>query len=206
MNKLYIMGSGGHGAVVAEIAQALGYEVAGFIDDNPARTGAVVLSWKVIGTRNEVPAGASLALGIGDNSARLKMLDYAESSGYDLPVLVHPSAVVSPSARLGAGTVVMAQAVVTARTETGRACILNTACSVDHDCVVGECVHIAPGVRLCGGVTVGDGTLIGVGSAVIPSINIGAGCTVGGGSVVVDDIPDRVRTYGNPARIRSAEK
>jgi len=202
MSELYIYGAGGHGAVVAEIAAELGYVVVGFIDDDPERADATVLSWRVLGGRACIPRGANVALGIGNNEARGGLVDQARDLGWDLPVLVHPSAVISPSATLGAGTVAMPQVVVNARTRIGSGCILNTACSVDHDSRVGEVSHIAPGVRIAGGVTIGDHALIGIGSCIRPGIVVGSGCVIGAGSVVVSDVADGATLFGNPATKR----
>lgn len=200
---IYIIGGGGHGSVVAEIASALGYDMAGFIDDDPSILGKEVLDWSIIGSRDCIPDGATVALGVGSNSIRMQLLREARLREWSLPVLVHPSAIVSGSAELGAGTVVMPQVVVNARARVGRGCILNTACSVDHDCFLGEAVHICPGARLAGGVSVGDGSMVGIGSCVKQCITIGARCTLGAGSVVVSDIEDDVTAFGNPARRRA---
>ncbi|MDH7602741.1 MAG: acetyltransferase [Armatimonadota bacterium] len=203
MKAIYIYGAGGHGAVVAEIAHLLGYDILGFVDDNSALTGKSVLDWKVLGTGDLIPDGATVALGIGDNVTRAALTQRARDRKWSLPVLVHPSAIISPSAVLGAGTVVMAQVAVNARARIGEACILNTSCSVDHDCSIGCAVHIAPGVRLAGSVTVGDRTLVGIGSCARPGVCIGCDCIIGAGSVVVCDIPDYCVAYGNPARPRA---
>ena len=197
--RLYIFGAGGHGVVIAELAAALGHEVAGFIDDNPTRVGARVLGWPVLGGIEAIPPGASVALGIGENASRREKLALAGQHGWALPVLIHPAAVISPSAELGAGTVVMALAAVNARARIGRGCILNTSCSVSHDCVLGDVVHISPGTHLAGTVTIGDNTLIGMGATILN----GANCTIGAGSVLVANLPDGVTAYGNPARIQN---
>jgi UDP-N-acetylbacillosamine N-acetyltransferase len=199
LKSIYIYGAGGHGAVVAEIAEILGYNIIGFADDDKGLKDRHVLHWKVLGTGESIPTGATVALGIGDNNVRSALLVRARSRAWQLPVLVHPSAVISPSATLGEGTVVMANVVVNARTRTGACCILNTACSVDHDCEIGEVVHIAPGVRLAGSVKVGDRTLVGIGSCARPGVSIGSDCVIGAGSVVVSDIPNGCVAYGNPA-------
>lgn len=202
MRELYIIGAGGHGAVVAELAAALEYRIGGFIDADPRLKDSTVLNWRVLGGLGRIPKRSMVAFGIGDNQARSALLREAVAQYWHLPVLIHPSAVVSPSAELGAGTVVMPQAVVNARSRTGLACILNTACSVDHDCILGNAVHIGPGAHLAGGVTVGDETLIGIGSEVRQGISIGSECILGAGSVVVSDFPDHVTAYGNPAHLR----
>lgn len=202
MNALFIYGAGGHGVVVAEIAAARGMAIAGFIDDNPARIGERVLDWTILGGSTLIPAGAPVALAIGDNHTRAALLALAQAQGWTLPVLAHPSAVISPSATLDAGTVVMPLVAVNARAHVGHACILNTGCSVDHDCRIGDVAHIAPGARLAGSVSIGAGTLFGVGSSARPGICVGAQCVVGVGSVVVADIPDGAVAFGNPARVR----
>lgn len=203
MKNIYVIGAGGHGAVVAEIADSLGWSITGFIDDDPAKAGATVLRWRVLGGRECVPDGAVVALGIGNNAWRAAMLEDADRHGWQLPVLVHLSAVISPSAELGAGTVVKAHTAVDARAVIGRGCVLNTGCSVGHDCRLEDGIHIAPGVRLAGDVVVGHGTLVGIGACARQGIVIGSECTIGAGSVVVADVAAGSTCYGNPARVRA---
>jgi UDP-N-acetylbacillosamine N-acetyltransferase len=203
MKELYVFGSGGHGAVVAEIADLLGYVIVGFLDDDASRTGTKVLNWSVLGGREAAPDGATVALGIGSNAVRAEIASYARTRGWETPTLAHPSAVISPSVELGPGTVVMALVAVNAHARVGRGCILNTSSSIDHDCVLGDFTHIAPGANLAGSVTVGEQSLIGVGSCVLPRVNIGSNCVIGAGSVVVSDCRDGITAFGNPARARA---
>ena len=122
--------------------------------------------------------------------------------GYDLPHVCGPGANLSPTARVGAGTILMPGATVNVESEIGDLVIINSNASVDHDGVVGCAAHIGPGAALAGEVTVGDRSFIATGSSVIPRRRIGADVVVGAGSVVVRDIPDGVVVYGNPARVR----
>ncbi len=199
---LYILGASGHGAVVAEIAMALGYRKIVFCDDDPAKIGQTILDCLIIGDRHAVPEEAEVVIAIGNNIIRNQVIDEAVKQEWVLPALIHPSAVISPSAKIHAGTVVMANSVVNARAGIGPGCILNTGSSVDHDCELGASVHIAPGVRLSGNVIVGELSMLGTGSCAIQGITIGSNSVVGAGSVVVRDIPDNVVAYGNPARVK----
>ena len=114
---------------------------------------------------------------------------------------IHPSAVISPSATLGEGTVVMAGAVINAETKVGCHCIINTKASIDHECVIEDYCHIAPGCTISGAVHIGEGTWIGVGATIIHGIKVGRNCFIGAGSVIVNDIPDNSKAYGVPCRV-----
>lgn len=204
-----IWGGGGHGKVVADVARACGFSVRGFIDADPAKLGVVVepggasvvtLQEDFVGSleREDRGAAAPVALAVGDNTARQRCASRVPD---DLLVtLVHPSAMVSPSAHIGSGTVVFPTAVVNAAAEVGKGCILNTGAVVEHDCRVGAAAHVSPGAVLAGGVTVGTRSWIGAGAVVLPGVVIGEDVTVGAGAVVLRDVPDGVTVVGNPAR------
>ena len=117
----------------------------------------------------EVNADASV-IAVGDNAKRrqIALENECMRPTWRYDIVIHPYAVVSPSARIGEGTVIMAGAVVQANARIGKHCIINTGASVDHDCVLGDYVHVAPGAHLCGHVEVGEGALIGAGVCVAP--------------------------------------
>jgi len=150
-----------------------------------------------------LPEGASLvALGIGNNSARIEHARSVMSASRDLlPVLVHPAATVSPSASLGGGTVVFAGAVINAAAVVELAVIVNTGAIVEHDCQVGDGTHLAPGSVLTGGVRVGSECLIGARAVVLPGVVVGDGAVVGAGAVVRNDVLPGVCVAGVPARV-----
>ena len=198
--EIYVFGAGGHAKVVADLARLQGWRVTAFVDSvDAARHGEPFAGAHV--SSSTPPVGAAV-VAFGDNAARLALAKRLAADGWWLPVLVHPSAVVSPSAKLGAGTVVMAQAVVQAEAMVGEACIVNTGAIVEHDCVLGDGVHLAPRACLCGTVVIGEQTFVGAGSVVREKMTIGARVQLGAGSVVVASLPDDVRAMGVPARVR----
>jgi UDP-N-acetylbacillosamine N-acetyltransferase len=203
---LLVFGCGGHGRVVADAALAAGLRVLGFADDDRSSRGDVVLGLPVSAIGIEEAAAlcnehsADLVLAIGDNRRRAHMFERALVLGLRMATIVHPSAIVAPTASVGAGTVVFARAVINPECRVGDDVIVNTAASLDHDNVIGTHAHISPGAVLGGTVTVGEGTHVGIGVCVRNNITIGAWSVIGAGAAVVSDIPDDVVAYGVPAR------
>lgn len=210
-DRLLILGGGGHGKVVADVARACGFQLAGFADADPAKLntqvepgGARVVALQeqaVAAARdgNRLPGGATgVALAIGDNRQRLRLAQVL--GGIPLPVLAHPRAVLSPGARVESGTVVLAAAVINTDAELGTAVIVNTAAVVEHDCRIGDGAHISPGAVLAGGVHVGERSWIGAGAVVIPGVRIGNDAVVGAGAVVIRDVQDGQTVVGCPAK------
>jgi UDP-perosamine 4-acetyltransferase len=212
-DSFLIWGAGGHGKVVADIARAGGGTVVGFVDRDPAKQGQVVepggalviiseaeLLALLANSRplSEVHGTTAIAIGIGDNVARITSLRRAP--GVSIPLLVHPSAAVSAWSLLGRGTVVFPLAVVNSATTVGEGVIVNSGAIIEHDCVVGDGAHIAPGSVLTGGVHVGARTTVGAGATVLPGLRIGSDAVVGAGAVVTRDVPDHATVAGNPAR------
>jgi len=195
MTKLFIIGAGGHGKVVADTAEAAGYSNINFLDKSwPSRTKNG--RWDIIGNPARLDGAVFCAVGSNDIRARIFKEYHLNGS----PALVHPSAVLSPTVTVGSGTLVVAGSIVNADTSIGRGAILNTACSVDHDCNIGDFVHISPGAHLAGDVHVGDGSWIGIGAVVREGVRIGRNVIVAAGAAVVSDIKDGVRVGGVPAR------
>lgn len=116
------------------------------------------------------------------------------------PVLAHPSAILSPSATIGAGTLIVAGSILNADARLGMGVILNTGASVDHDCEIGDFAHISPGARLAGGVRIGARSWIGIGAVVREGVTIGADVMVGAGAAVICDIADGTQVAGVPAK------
>ena len=202
MANTYLFGASGHGKVIKDILNANGVKVEAFIDDNlkvNECAGRTVL--------HEYTSLSPVIVSIGVNRIRKivveKLIANAKACNEDIEfaTAIHPSAVVSPSAKIGEGTVVMAGAVINADAVIGKHCIINTGATVDHDCMIGDYCHIAPGVNISGATHIDEGTWVGVGSCVIQCLHIGSNCMIGAGSVVVKDIPDNVVAYGNPCKV-----
>lgn len=193
MKKIYIYGASGHGLVVADIAMACGYEEIVFVDDDIKKG---FKTFEDIKENNHIP----IAFGIGDNKIRSILYKKAKKHGFILPVLIHPSSIISPSAKIEEATVVMPNVVINAKANIGKCTILNSSCVVEHECKIGDFVHISPKVALAGDVKIGDFTHVGIGSSVIQCLSIGKNCIIGGGSMVINNIENFKKFVGVPAK------
>jgi len=208
MEKIIVLGGGGHAKVVMDAILAAGkYEIAAVVD--PAlKKGSKLMGAEVAGEDEELAGLFSrglktCALGVGsvgDITARRDLYSIAKKMGFEFPALVHPRAFVSSFALLGEGTFVAAQAAVNPGAETGVCCLINTGAVVEHDCRLGDFVHVSPKAVLCGNVAVEQGAHIGAGATVIEGRRIGRNALVGAGSLVTGDIGPDSLWYGVPAR------
>lgn len=201
MNRLIVIGAGGHGKVISEIAYMNGYEEIFFMDD----TKVYEEDCNIIGTLNDVehlnPEEYDFIVAIGDNEIRKLIQKKLIANNFKLVVLIHPSAVVSTTAGIGRGTVIMANSVVGIGSVIGEGCIINTGATVDHDCKIEDYAHISPGVHLAGGVEIGEKSWIGIGSSIINNLKITNNCILGAGSVIINDISDSGTYVGTPAKL-----
>lgn len=200
MKTIYIVGAGGHGRVVADIARLNDYNDIRFLDDavNPDLKDRYVVAGTTQLLAQVSPGVAFIA--VGDNYVRERLFRQAEALGWQLPNLVYPKAVVADSVVLEKGIVVMAGAVVNPDAVIEEGCIINTGATVDHDDRIGAFSHISVGAHLAGTVQVGRHAWIGAGSVVKNNCRIAEGTVVGAGAVVVKNIEEAGVYIGVPAK------
>ena len=199
MNNLVIVGASGHGKVIADIAEKVGYTDIVFLDDNP--TVKLCGTYKVVGECKSALSykNADFIVAIGNAKIRRKIQSELVDMGLYIVSLIHPNAVIASNVEIGVGTVVMAGAVVNPYVKIGEGCIINTTASVDHDCLIGDYVHVSVGAHVAGTVTIQDNTWIGAGATVINNVEIVADCMIGAGAVVVKSITQSGIYLGVPA-------
>lgn len=205
-NRALIFGGGGHAKVIIETLRAVepAIELA-VIDDDCAKVLTAMLGVPVVGGRewmDENWPDAEVALAIGNNGARAAAASWLFKRDRSVVTVVHPSAIVSPSASVGEGTFLAPGCVINAEAVIGAHAIVNTAASIDHDCRIGAGAHIAPGAHLCGDVVIGERALIGAGAVVTPGVRVGMDAVIGAGATVVDHVEAGACVVGTPARSR----
>jgi UDP-perosamine 4-acetyltransferase len=203
--QVLLVGGGGHAAVALDsLRTEAEVEVVGFTDPDAGQGGC--LDAKALGDDSCWPAQFKagvrhVVIAVGDNRLREQLAKKAVAAGFILHTSVHRSASISPSCRLGAGTVVFAGAIVNARASIGSNVIINSGAIVEHDCVIDDNAHVAPGCTLAGNVIVGKRVLIGAGAAVIPGVRIEDDAVVGAGAIVIRNVANSQTVVGNPARV-----
>tara|TARA_R110001606_G_scaffold195473_2_gene343129 strand:+ start:12052 stop:12678 length:627 start_codon:yes stop_codon:yes gene_type:complete len=202
--ELAIVGASGHGKVIADIAELLGFTVKFYDDAYPSKTN--IEHWPIYGTGADLIAlnttnatPIDVVVAIGNNEIRQQKIKLLQQNNFNLVMLIHPTAIISQYATIAKGTVVFAGAIINAFAKVGVGCIINTSAVVEHDCTIGDFTHICPNVALAGGVVVGSKSWVGIGSQVKQLVSIGDNCLIGAGSTVVKNIPDNVTAFGSPA-------
>ncbi len=140
MPNLLILGAGGFGRMVYETAQATRqFDKVAMLDDasKDSRVIGKLIDYKYL--RKEYPCAVAA---FGDNKMRLYWTNQLLDADFVVPTIIHPSAVVSPSAMIGAGSFVMQRAVVSTNTGLGKACLVNSGAIIDHDTVLEEGTRI----------------------------------------------------------------
>ena len=195
--NLILVGAGGHARSCIDVVERQGqYQIAGLIGI-PDEVQTQPLGYAVIGTDCDLPELAKtyqyalITIGqIQTAEHRIRLYQQAIQFGFQLPIVISPTAHVSRQAALGAGSIIMHGAIVNTGARVGNNCIINTRALIEHDTIVEDHCHISTGALLNGDVTVGAGSFIGSGSIIKEGVAIGKGCLVGMGLTVRHNLSD----------------
>lgn len=146
--RLIILGAGGHGKVVADLAKQTGkYKEIFFLDDNSQEAEVLGKCFQYLEFQS---ADTEMYPAFGNNTVRIQWENKLLEAGISLAKIIHPLAYVSPLAEVAPGCVIMPYAVVNTGTKIKKACIINIGAMVDHDCILEEGCHLAPGAIVKG--------------------------------------------------------
>ena len=204
MSKIVLIGGGGHCKSVIDVVKNLDYYDEIVITDPLIEVGNKINGCEVLGSddclynlRNNGYKYAFITVGsVGSNNVRKMLMEKIKSFGFELPVIIDPSAVVARSSRIEEGTFIGKNVVINSDVIIGANSIINTASIIEHDCVIGNFTHVSVGAIICGGCNIGDCSFIGAGTTVIQGINIGDNVTIGANSTVLNDVENNLKRYG----------
>ncbi len=208
MSSIAIFGAGGHSKVMIDVAELLGIPVAGHVVAANEKVGS--LKYPVLGVDSDLKKlGIKRGvIAIGDIHIRRKLTEQilAAVPGFEFVNLIHPSAIIAKSVKIGIGAQILAGVVINPSAVIGNHCIINTRASIDHDTIIENFCVVSPGVTIGGYSKIGTRTTLGLGASVIHNITIGSDSFIGAGSVVVRDLPSGVVAYGVPCRPQRKSK
>jgi len=193
MNKnIAIIGAGGHGKVVGEIALLNQYKVINFFDDkvNDIKKFPFTIFGSLDYLKDHLKDYDAYFVAIGENRIRSNIIEWLKKQKMNIVSLTHPRSTISQFSSLEIGTCVMANAVINPGTLIKEGAIINTSASVDHDCIIEDFAHISPNCSLSGSVRVGKFSHLGTGTSVHPGIHIGNNVKTAVGSKVFKNILD----------------
>lgn len=202
MEELVLVGFGGHAKSVVDSIEETGiYHIAGYTDPEER---CAYHGYRCLGTDEALPdlfkdgiQKAFICVGfLGKGNIRNQLYNRIKEIGYQIPIIIDPSAIVSETAQIGEGAYIGKRAVLNAGAQIGNMAIVNTGAIIEHESRVGAFSHIAVGAVLCGNVSVGDNCLVGAGTTVIQEVWIGDGTVIGAGSVVLGNVKKGCIAYG----------
>ena len=142
MKRLVILGSGGYGRTVADVAHQLCYSTI-ILDDADSAHPLISFQSYINSSTFFIPA-------FGNNAFRMEWINRIEENGGQLATLIHPTAYISPTATIKPGTVILPHAIVNTDVAVSKGCIINLGAILDHGCILEEGVHICLGAIVKG--------------------------------------------------------
>jgi sugar O-acyltransferase (sialic acid O-acetyltransferase NeuD family) len=199
--SLLILGGGGHAKMCIEVINQMNlWEIAG-ITDPILPINSKLLGVQVIGKDNIIDSLISQGLryailgvgGVLNPRLRNKLFILLKSKNLEIPNIIHPSASIEESVKLGEGNQIMQGAIIGSSVNIGDNCIINSGSIVSHDAVISDNVHIAPGATIAGSVTIGNNTIVGMGVTIFLGVRIGENVIIKNGMDIFTNIPDNTK-------------
>ncbi len=209
MQPLVIIGTGAFARETAELVHGInavnpGWDLLGFLDDDPRLHGSVIDGHRIIGASSWLDRhrGVMAVICVGAplrNGHRRSTIESLAVPDDWLATLVHPSAVVAHSSSVGSGSVIGAGAVLTADVELGRHVVVMPGAVLSAGTRVADRSVVGVGARVSSGVDIGADVYLGAGCTVRQQMSVGESSVVTLGSVVTSSIPPGQLWSGHPA-------
>ena len=205
--RIVIAGAGGFGREVLQWARDAWPDqaslIGGFLSDDPRRLDGFATGIGILSTVGDYrpAAGDYLLLGIGVPYSRRRVAEHLLTRDARFLTLVHPRAIVAPTASIGDGSIVCPFAIVSDSAVLGRCVLANYHASFGHDAVAGEYAVLSPYATLGGGARVDDEVFLGLHASVGPGITVGSRSKVSANSCVLSATPADSLVYGVPGRV-----
>ena len=206
MKQIYIVGAGGFGREVYNwmsdvLDLGSNYSFKGFLDDNIEALDGFLIDAEVKAIADYSYSSEDLLIcGIGNPFLKKKLCLPLMKMGCDFLTLIHPSAIIGPSTKIGKGSVICPKVVITCDIIIGEMVTINLMTTVGHDAKIGSWSTVSAQCDITGYVEIEESVFMGSGARVIPKKKVGTSATIGAGSVVIREVSPYSTVFGNPAR------
>lgn len=207
VDPVIVIGVAGFGRETADVLDAMGIPISGFLDDSPTYD-----NLQLIAKRGDVFLGqvdAWLArtfrshryvIGIGAGRARENLATRMDAAGHQAVAAVHPSVTMGYGVHMGPGTVVCAGVNLSNAISLGRHVHINPNATIGHDVRLHDFVSVNPSATVSGAVEIGSRTLVGASATILQNLTIQADVTMGACALVTKNVPANVVVTGVPGR------
>lgn len=206
MDDIIIIGAGGFGREVLQWIKDINkikqkWNILGFIDDNKHALDTIECDYQIVGTIKDWQPNNNqkFVMAIANPKVKQEVAAFMKAKGAVFASLIHPTASVSDLAEIGEGLVMYPHSLVTVNTKIGDFVTILSFDEVGHDAVIGDYCTISSYCDITGGVKLGERVFLGSHTTIIPKRKIGNDVYVAAGSVVITNLKNEIRVFGNPA-------
>ena len=203
MDRIILIGGGGHCASCLDVLDREGRFAVAAVVEKPEKSGGRICGLPINATDADLPGlirqfeNVLITIGQVKSAApRKDAYKRASALGAKFPAIISPLSILSKYADLGAGSILMHQALVNSRVKIGINTIINTRALIEHDVVIGDHCHISTAAVLNGGCRIEDDCFVGSSAVLREGVRLGTGCVVGCGALVLGDVPEKSTVYG----------
>lgn len=207
MTDIIIIGAAGCGREVANWIEDINkveptWNILGFLDDNPNALDGFPCNYQIIGTikDHEPRENVKYAMGIASPAVKKLIGPAMIEKGAQFASIIHPSVHVYSEYELGVGLVAYPNAKIATGCRIGDFVTLQSTI-LGHDAELENYVTVSSSCGITGGTKLHEGCFIGDHACIAVGMEIGAWAYVGIGSVVIREVPENTRVFGNPARV-----
>lgn len=204
-NDIFIVGAGTYGEAMYELAEQLGYTIAGFFDEDENKAGQAVMDSLVLGKFSTLPTkymkNRKFIIAIGNNDIRKSLMDFIVENGGETPTLIHPTAVISPSAKVGKGVYIHGNTYIWTKAIIKDFTIISPNVVIAHHTTIEAGCLISTQSSVGASVQIGEKVFIGMGATIVTGVSkIDSHTTVGAGAVVLENLDSHSVYVGVPAK------
>lgn len=207
MTDIIIVGAGGCGREVANWIEDINqveekWNILGFLDDNVDVLNNIPCKYRIIGTiKDHKPIkDVRYAMGIANPAVKKVVGPELIRKGAQFASIIHPSTRIYSEYELGVGLVTYPNSKIATGCKIGDFVTLQSTI-LGHDSQIDDYVTVSSSCGITGGTKLHEGCFIGDHACIAIGVEIGANAYVGIGSVVIRNVVENARVFGNPARV-----